>query len=211
MKVILKDICKEFDHNLILKNINMELESGNIYGFIGRNGTGKSVLLKILCGFYKSTSGNILLDDVDITNSDDFLPDTRVLIENPNFLPEQTGFENLKILSLIQNKISDDIINKSLDDVNLSEEDRKKKYHKYSLGMKQKLGIAQVIMESPNIMIFDEPFNGIEEETVDKLKKLFLEFKKEGKIIIISSHIKEDIESLADVVYKFDNGTVIKK
>ena len=138
-----------------------------------------------------------------------FLPDTRVLIEKPNFLPNQSGFENLKLLASIQGKIDDDKILETLELVNLSIEDSKKKYHKYSVGMKQKLGIAQVLMENPKIMILDEPFNGLEEETVKKIKNILLEEKNKGKIIIMATHIKDDIESLVDVLCKFEDGKVI--
>jgi ABC-2 type transport system ATP-binding protein len=210
MEIVLKNISKEFDKNIILKDVNLKLESGKIYGFTGRNGSGKSVLLKIICGFYKPTGGSVIIEGHDIIKEDSFLPDTRVLIEKPTFLPDQTGFENLKLLAAIQNKITDDEINKTLDLVNLSVEDRNKKYHKYSLGMKQKLGIAQVLMENPNIMIFDEPFNGIESVTVEKIKQEFISLKNKGKLIIISSHIKEDIDQLADEIYEFKDFTVKK-
>lgn len=208
MEIILNNVSKNFDNNVILRDVNLKLESGKIYGFIGRNGSGKSVLLKMICGFYQPTSGEILVDGVNIIKNHSFLPNARVLIEKPTFLPEQSGFENLKLLAAIQKKINEQTINEVLDSVNLSIEDRKKKYHKYSLGMKQKLGIAQVLMEDPKIMIFDEPFNGIEENTVKKLRSILLDEKSKGKIIIIATHIKEDINSLVDVLYEFDDNTV---
>lgn len=208
MKIILNNIRKDFDNNVILKDINLELESGKIYGFVGRNGSGKSVLLKMICGFYKPTSGEIVIDGINIVKDNCFLPDARVLIEKPTFLPDQSGFENLKLLAAIQGKINSEKINEVLDSVNLSKEDRHKKFHKYSLGMKQKLGIAQVLMEEPKIMIFDEPFNGIEEDTVKKLRNILIEEKNKDKIIIIATHIKEDINSLVDILYKIDNNTV---
>ena len=159
-------------------------------------------MLKLLCAFYTPTTGEILFDEKNIIRNKEFPPSTRCLIEKPNFLSDLTGYENLKLLADIQKVIGDNEINDSLK--------KDKKYHKYSLGMKQKLGIAQVIMENPNIMILDEPFNGVEEETVHKLRKLLIEEKKKGKIIIIATHIKDDIKELADVVYKFDNGIVTK-
>ena len=201
-----KNVRKKFDSNIILDNVNIKFEQGKIYGFIGRNGSGKSVLFKIICGLYKPTSGCIVVDGEILKN--EFLPNTRVLIESPCFLPDQTGFNNLKLLADIQSTIDDNRINQVLDDVNLSKEDRNKKYYKYSLGMKQKLGIAQVLMESPRIMILDEPFNGVEKDTVIKIKKILMEEKKKSKIILIASHIKEDIISLSDVVYEVDAGKV---
>lgn len=205
MVLEIKNLTKKIDKNIILDNINLNLKENKIYGFIGRNGSGKSVLFKLICGFYKPSSGEIIIDGNDINKNNNFLPDTRILIEKPNFISDLTGFENLKLLSKIQNKITDKEINEALDIVNLSEEERHVKYHKYSLGMKQKLGIAQVIMEDPKIMIFDEPFNGIEEETVLKLKKYFKKIDKKNKIILFSSHIKEDILEICDVVYEVKN------
>ncbi|MGM9875189.1 MAG: ATP-binding cassette domain-containing protein [Bacilli bacterium] len=207
MEIIVKDLSKKFKKVTILENINMKFESGKIYGIVGRNGSGKSVFLKILCSFYKPTTGEILFDNVNYNSNNNFPPSVRALIENPTFFPDLTGFENLKLLSSIQNKIGDEEIIKTLDQVNLLSE-KDKKYSEYSLGMKQKLGIAQVLMENPNVMIFDELFNGIEEKTVEKIRNILLELKNQNKIIIVTSHIKEDIDVLSDEVYKFDCGRV---
>lgn len=207
MEIIVKDLSKKFKKVTILENINMKFESGKIYGIVGRNGSGKSVFLKILCSFYKPTTGEILFDNVNYNSNNNFPPSVRALIENPTFFPDLTGFENLKLLSSIQNKIGDEEIIKTLDQVNLLSE-KDKKYSEYSLGMKQKLGIAQVLMENPDVMIFDELFNGIEEKTVGKIRNILLELKNQNKIIIVTSHIKEDIDVLSDEVYKFDCGRV---
>ena len=207
MEIIVKDLSKKFKKVTILENINMKFESGKIYGIVGRNGSGKSVFLKILCSFYKPTTGEILYDNVNYNSNNNFPPSVRALIENPTFFPDLTGFENLKLLSSIQNKIGDEEIIKTLDQVNLLSE-KDKKYSEYSLGMKQKLGIAQVLMENPDVMIFDELFNGIEEKTVEKIRNILLELKNQNKIIIVTSHIKEDIDILSDEVYKFDCGRV---
>ena len=207
MEIIVKDLSKKFKKVTILENINMKFESGKIYGIVGRNGSGKSVILKILCSFYKPTTGEILFDNINYNSNNNFPPSVRALIENPTFFPDLTGFENLKLLSSIQNKIGDEEIIKTLDQVNLLSE-KDKKYSEYSLGMKQKLGIAQVLMENPDVMIFDELFNGIEEKTVEKIRNILLELKNQNKIIIVTSHIKEDIGVLSDEVYKFDCGRV---
>ena len=207
MEIIVKDLSKKFKKVTILENINMKFESGKIYGIAGRNGSGKSVFLKILCSFYKPTTGEILFDNINYNSNNNFPPSVRALIENPTFFPDLTGFENLKLLSSIQNKIGDEEIIKTLDQVNLLSE-KDKKYSEYSLGMKQKLGIAQVLMENPDVMIFDELFNGIEEKTVEKIRNILLELKNQNKIIIVTSHIKEDIDILSDEVYKFDCGRV---
>lgn len=205
--IVIKNVSKSFDGIEVLHDVNLDLEEGKIYGFIGRNGSGKSVLFKIICGLYYPTSGSVLVDGVDIHKKDVFPNDMRVLIEKPNFLPNLTGLENLKLLASIQNKITEEDIILILDKLNLKK-DMNKLYHKYSLGMKQKLAVAQVFMENPKMMIFDEPFNGIEEKTVEVIKKILLEEKKSGKIILISSHIKEDIEELADTIYFVDAGSV---
>lgn len=210
MEILLKNVSKKFGDNEVLKNIDLKFVGGKIYGFIGRNGSGKSVLLKIICGFYNVTDGEVLLDNFNYLKNNSFPDNTRALIEKPNFLPDLTGVENLKLLASIQNKIDDKKIKDTLSKVNLSEESDKK-YAKYSLGTKQKLGIAQVLMEDPNIIILDEPFNGVENETADNIRKILREERDKGKIIILASHIKEDIYGLADVVYEVDAGKITKK
>lgn len=207
MKLEIKNLEKKFGKNTILKDVNLTFTDSKIYGFVGRNGSGKSVFLKLICGFYTPTSGEILLDGVNYTLSNAFPENTRALIEKPKFLPDLTGYENLELLASLQNKIGQKEIEETLKKLNLFEE-KDKKYSKYSLGMKQKLGIAQVLMEDPQLMIFDEPFNGVENETAANIRELLLQEKKKKKIILIASHIKEDITSLADVVYEFDGGKI---
>lgn len=205
--IVVKEVSKSFDDAEVLHDINLEFKEGHIYGFVGRNGSGKSVLFKILCGLYFPTTGSVVIDGVDIHKNNIFPNNMRVLIEKPNFLPNLTGLENLKLLASIQNKITEDDIIDILNKLNLKD-DMNKLYHKYSLRMKQKLAIAQVLMEDPEIMIFDEPFNGIEEKTVKIIKNILLEEKKKKKIILIASHIKDDIEQLADIVYLMDDGKI---
>ena len=207
MTIEVKNLSKKFNKNVVLENVNMKLENGNIYGLSGRNGSGKSVFLKILCGLYKPTTGEILFDGQSYNKNNLYVPNMRALIEGPNFFPELTGYENLLLLAKIQNKIGNKEIEKSLRQVNLYKE-KDKKYSEYSLGMKQKLGIAQVLMENPDIIILDEPFNGIEEKSVEKISNILKEEKENGKLIIISTHIKEDLSNLSDKVYYFDNGRV---
>ena len=205
--IVIKNLSKSFDGVEVLHDVNLNFKEGHIYGFIGRNGSGKSILFKIICGLYYPTTGSVVVDEVDIHKKDVFPNDMRVLIEKPNFLPNLTGLENLKLLASIQNKITEEDIISVLDKLNLKK-DMNKLYYKYSLGMKQKLAIAQVLMENPKMMIFDEPFNGIEEKTVEIVKKILLEEKAAGKIILIASHIKEDIEKLADTIYLVDDGKI---
>lgn len=210
MKIEVNNVTKKFDNNKVLENVGITFESGKIYGLVGRNGSGKSILLKMICGFYLPTSGNILFDGKDIIKDGMFSPSTRCLIERPVFLDDLSGFDNLKLLANIQKKISDKEILDIFEKVNLLEE-KDKKYYKYSLGMKKKLGIAQVLMENPEIMILDEPFNGIDETTVKKIKEILKIEKNKGKLIIITTHIKEDMEELSDIIYRFDNGQIVQK
>lgn len=206
MKIDIKNINKSFKGNQVLNNINMHLETGNIYGFSGRNGSGKSVLLKVITGLYQVDSGSVSINDKVIDFKKEFIENLGILIEGPKFFSNLTGLENLKFLASINSKISEKEILSSLDIVNLINE-KDKKYNKYSLGMKQKLGIAAAIMENPDILILDEPFNGIENISVKKIKE-YLKSIKENKIIILSTHIKEDLEELSDYIYYFDAGIV---
>lgn len=203
MKIEFKNVSKSFKKVEILKNINLEFESSNIYGIYGRNGSGKSVFLKMIAGFIIPTYGEILFDGENLNLKKEFPKNLRAQIENPSFFPDLTGYENLKLLAKIQNKIGDKEIIDALDVVNLIDE-KDKKYSKYSLGMKQKLAIAQAIMENPKILILDEPFNGVEEKTVKKIISYLKENKKD-KIIIVSTHIMDDLKMLTNKIYYFDN------
>ena len=209
MQLELINVNKNFKKIPIIKNVSYTFTSGKIYGLFGRNGSGKSVLLKLICGFYMPTSGSILFDGKDYNKTLEYPKNLSALIENPNFFPDLTGYENLKLLAKIQNKIGDKEIKETFDVVNLLP-DMNKKYRKYSLGMKQKLGIAQAIMEDNDIIILDEPFNGIEENSVQKIMNYLLKIKK-NKIIIISSHIKEDLIKLADELIMMDDGNLERK
>ena len=207
MKIEINNLSKTLDNNIILDNINMSLESGNIYGFIGRNGSGKTMLLKVICGFVKPTSGTILINDENALANNYFNNEIRALIEKPNFINNLSGFDNLKLLASINNKIDDKTILTWLDKVDLLEE-KDKLYSKYSLGMKQKLGIVQVLMEDTKIILLDEPLNGIDENSINIIRNILLEEKNKDKLIIIATHIKEDIEKLCNIIYHFDSGKV---
>ena len=209
MKIELKNVSKKFKNNIVINNVSVTFESGNIYGFYGRNGSGKSVLQKIISGLYLPTSGEVLLDGININEKELYPSNMRILIEKPAFFSDLSGLDNLKLLANINKIIDEKKIIEVLELVNLKDE-MHKKYSKYSLGMKQKLGIAQAIMENPDILILDEPFNGIEQATVDKLIEYLLKKKEEGKLIIISTHIKEDLTKLSDYIYVFDNGSIKK-
>lgn len=209
MKIEIKKVSKKFKDIEVLKSVSMTLESGHIYGFTGHNGSGKTVLLKLICAFLEPTTGEILFDGKNVIEENSFPPSTRALIEKPNFLSDLTGYENLELLARIQNIIGEKEIEDTLKKVGL-EEDKEKLYYKYSLGMKQKLGIAQVLMEDPEILILDEPFNGLDENSIKNIRKILLKEKEKGKLIILATHDKEDIKVLCDEIYKFNDGTVTK-
>ena len=202
-----KDITKKFGKNLIIKGINYKFDEGKIYGIYGLNGSGKSVFLKLICGFYIPTSGEILYNGINLNNKKEFCNEIRAIIEKPSFFSDLTGYENLKLLANIKKKISEKEILEALDIVNLINE-KDKIYNKYSLGMKQKLGIAQAIMEKTKFIILDEPFNGIERETVIKIKDYLKSLKDNGVTIVISSHIKEDLSELVDEMIYFEDGLI---
>ena len=193
----IRNVCKSFKNNIILNDINMKLEEGNIYGFVGRNGSGKTVLLKIICGLYMPDSGSVLFDGENFNEFNKFVPNLRALIEKPTFFSDLTGYENLEALARIQNKIGKAEIEEALKIVNLYNE-KNKKFSKYSLGMKQKLGIAQAIMEDPKILILDEPFTGLDPINVKMMKDAIYELQKEGTSIIFSSHQMEYIEDFCE-------------
>lgn len=200
-----ENICKKIKNNEIIKNISYQFDCGKIYGLYGRNGSGKTVFLKLLSGFYKLDSGSVLYDGVSYSKNN-ICKDVRVLIDGPSFYGDLSGYDNLKLLADINKKISNKEIEDILKVVNLYDE-KDKKYSKYSLGMKQKLGIAQALMENTKYIFLDEPFNGVEEATVTKLID-YIKSIKEDKVIIISTHIKEDLDNISDVIIKIEDGKI---
>lgn len=209
MKLEVKNVSKSFKKNKVIDDVSLKFESGKIYGLSGRNGSGKSVFLKMICAFYFPDDGEILLDNYNYIKSNDFPKNTRALIENPDFISDLSGLENLRLLASIQSIIDDNVILDYLKKFSLYEK-KDEKYSSYSIGMKQKLGIIQVLMEDPDLIILDEPFNGVDENSVMMIKKELKKLKKQDKIIIISSHIKTDLNELCDVIYEFDDGKVKK-
>lgn len=203
------NLTKKINNKIILENINIKLEEGKIYAFVGRNGSGKSMLLKSIAGFIYPTEGKVLFDNIDIYKEGLFAINTRVLIDKPNFEGELTGKENLEMLAKIENRINKQDIEKCLKRFEFCKE-AEIKVEKYSLGMLQKLGIIQVIMESPNVLILDEPFNGLDNQNVDLIRKIIKEEKKKNKIILLASHIENDIKILADEIFNIENGKIEK-
>ena len=181
---------------------------GKIYGFVGRNGSGKTVLMKMILGFIKPTSGTIKVNGKQVGKEIDIPDDIGAIIETPGFLPEYSAFQNLKLMAMIRGKITNERIRETIKLVGL-DPDSKKHVGKYSLGMRQRLGIAQAIMEDPQILLLDEPLNGLDNEGVEEMRNVLLKQKDQGKLIIIASHSKEDIDILCDEIFRFDHGKII--
>lgn len=203
------NLSKKFKSHQIFKDINIELDYGNIYGFIGINGSGKSVFFKTICGFLKSDKGEISIDQKVIGKDIDFLPDLGVLIEKPGFIENYNQFQNLEYLASIKNKITNEDINEVIKKVGL-DINNKEKVKNFSLGMRQRLAIAQAIMENQKIIILDEPFNGLDKQGREDIKKIIKQLKAKNKLILLTSHIEGDIEDLADHIYEFNNYTLNK-
>lgn len=204
----LKNINKSFKRFSIFENLNLSLDGEKIYGIVGRNGSGKSVLFKIILGLYYPDSGEIFVNGEKL-NKGDIPNKIGAIIESPGFLPNITGFKNLKLLAEIKNKINDNDIIEILKKVEL-EPNLETKVRNYSLGMIQKLAIAQALMESPKLVILDEPFNGLDKKSVDNIRNLISDYKKNGTTFILSSHIQEDIDWLCDEVYEIDERNLVK-
>lgn len=203
--VVLMNVSKTIGHDDVLKNISATFESGKIYGIFGRNGSGKTMLFRAICGLIKITTGEIHFNDLKLHRDVSYAPNVGVIIETPSFWKEFSGFENLKMLASIQVKITDVEIIESLRRVGLDPQD-KRPVKKYSLGMKQRLAIAQGIMENPDLIVFDEPTNALDEEAVQLLRQILIEEKERGAIVLIASHNKDDIRLLADVFMKMESG-----
>ncbi|MCM1062199.1 MAG: ATP-binding cassette domain-containing protein [Eubacterium sp.] len=191
----------------ILKNISVHFESGMIHGLIGRNGSGKTMLMKCICGFVKPNSGSITVDGRYIGKDVDFPENTGIIIETPGFIPYYSGFKNLKLLADLRGKISKEDIRKAMEHVGLSP-DLKRHVRKYSLGMRQRLGLAQAIMEDPELLILDKPMNGLDKDGVRDMRQYLLDLKAQGKTILIASHSAEDIDLLCDTVCEMDKGVL---
>lgn len=206
-KIVTENASIKIKNKYILKDINLEFENGKIYGFYGRNGSGKTVLMKSIIGLMKLTEGRVICDGKIIGKDMDFLPDAGILIEEPSFYRQYSAVTNLKMLAGIQKKITKSEIEESIRAVGLDPDDSKK-VSKYSLGMLKRLGIAQAIMEDPEILILDEATSALDEEGVNWFRNFMLEQKEKNKLVIISSHIKEDIEMLCDEVISLEHGKV---
>lgn len=210
MKIIVKNATKVFKGATILKNVNIELESGRIYGLQGPNGSGKTMLMRLVCGLIRPTEGEVFLDDKQLGKDMDFPPSLGLLIENPAFLPGYTGLNNLHMLAQLQNRIGIEQIRQTLSEVGLDPDD-KRKYRKFSLGMKQRLGIASAIMEKPDLILLDEPTNALDEAGVEQICQLIRRERDRGALIILACHDANVLESLSDEIFTICDGRVERK
>ena len=202
------DIVLRFKKDILLDHVSYQCEQGKIHGIVGRNGSGKTLLMKCICGFIRPNEGHIYVRDKEIGKDIDFTPDSGIIIETPGFIPYYSGYRNLKVLAAINNRISRKDIENAMYQVGL-DPTMKKRVATYSLGMRQRLGIAQAIMEDPSLIILDEPFNGLDKHGVEEMREYFLSLKKKGKTILLTSHNTEDIEYLCDTVVEMDHGKFI--
>lgn len=205
----LEALTKLYGRQQVLDKISVKLENGLIYGLVGPNGCGKTTLMRCICGFTRPTSGTVMVDSKLIGKDCDFAPSTGIIIETPGFLPHYSARRNLAILAGISGKASRERMDEVIRLVGLDPED-KKPVGKYSLGMRQRLGIAQAIMENPNTLILDEPFNGLDKDGVRDIHALLQEQKAQGKTIILASHSAADIAQACDVVYEMERGNLAK-
>ena len=205
----LRKVSKSFGHRRILREVSLSVERGKTVGLVGANGSGKSVLFKILCGFEKPDKGDVYVRGRQLgKNGRDFPDNMGVFINSPGFIGMYSGFQNLKFLADIQGRIGEEEIAEAMDKVGLDPSDKTKVAH-YSLGMKQKLGLAQAIMEVQDILILDEPFNALDYKTYEDVRTIIRMLKAEGKTIFLTSHRYKDIDQLCDQVYSIEDGRLM--
>ena len=203
------DISKTIKGQTILNHVSLELEDGMIYGFVGRNGSGKTVLLKAICGFITPDEGSVWVDGKKLGEDMDFLPDMGIIIEKPAFIPYLSGLENLRSLAMIRKKITEEKVREEMIFFGLDPQS-KKKVKNYSVGMKQRLALAQAFMEDPAVLVLDECINGLDKEGVEVAKKRILQAKEEGKMVLLCSHIAGDLQELCDKIFEIHNGKLSK-
>lgn len=205
--ISLKNVTKKFKDAVVLNDVSAEFLPGMIHGIVGRNGCGKTIMFKCILNFMRATDGEIFVRGKQVKK--DYIPQNiGTIIESPGFLPNYSGYKNLSLLAQINGKIGKAEIKNALCAVGL-DPDSKKHVKKYSMGMRQRLGIAQAIMEEPDILILDEPFNGLDNTGVQDMRKLFSDLRAGGKTILLTSHNSEDIDRLCDYVYEMDKGRII--
>lgn len=205
--ISVQNVVKKFGSDTILKDVSHDFEEGKIHGIVGNNGSGKTVLMKCICGFLTPTSGRVMIHYKQVGKDMDFPEDMGIIIETPGFLTGLTGRRNLQILASIRKRITNQQIDETIRRVGL-DPNLKKPVNKYSLGMRQRLGIAQAIMENPAQLILDEPFNGLDKRGVEHMRELIKGLRAHGKTIILASHNQADIDELCDTVCEMDAGVL---
>lgn len=208
-KVVVENVSKKFNRQLVLDNINLKLTSGHIYGLAGINGSGKTVLMKCICGLSTPTSGRILIDDKQVGKDIDFPESIGALIESPGFIEHYSTYDNMQSLASIRKKTGKEEIKSLLEKVGLNP-DEKKRVKKYSLGMRQKLGIAMALLDNPDIVILDEPFNALDKKSVLNVKDIILGLKSDNRLVILSSHDGKLLEEVTDKIYEIEEGKIIE-
>lgn len=210
MYIEIKNVNKTIKKAPILRDINLLFEGGKVYGLKGKNGSGKTMLMRAICGLITPESGTIDINGKILGKDISFPESIGVLIENPSFISNYTGFKNLKVLASIKGIITDDRIREALEEIGLDPDD-KRTFKKYSLGMKQKLGIAAAIMEEPDIVILDEPINALDEASVVNVREILARQKQRGAVIIIACHDKSELEALSDEIIEISEGRIVNK
>lgn len=203
--ITIENVVKRFKDAVVLNQVSVDFEKGKVHGLIGRNGSGKTMLMKCICGIVPLTSGKISVNGKVIGKDVDIPRSVGVIIETPGFLPNYSAYNNLKFLAAINKKIGKEEIKNAIKSVGLNPND-KKRVGKFSLGMRQRLGLAQAIMENPDLLILDEPMNGLDKDGVKDMRQYLLDLKAQGKTILIASHSAEDIDVLCDTVHEMDKG-----
>ncbi len=209
MYLQIQNYTKEINGQTVLSDVNLSMEKGKIYGIKGKNGSGKTMLMRAVCGLIRSTKGRVVIDGQEIGKDISFPPSVGALIENPGFIMGYTGYENLMALAKIKNIIGEEEVIQVMERVGLSVE-KDKKFRKYSLGMKQKLGIAAAVMEKPDLIILDEPTNALDETSIELLRGILQEQKERGALILLSCHDTEELKLLSDEVIQMNNGRVVE-
>ena len=205
--ITVNNLVKRFGKTTVLNGVSVGFEREKIHGIIGRNGSGKTVLMKCICGLTPITGGTVTVNNKKIGVDCEIIPNAGVIIETPGFLPNLSGYANLKNLASLSGKIGKDEVRSAISRVGLNPNE-KKHVGKYSLGMRQRLGLAQAIMDDPDILILDEPMNGLDKDGVKDMRQYLLELKAQGKTILIASHSAEDIDVLCDTVCEMDKGVL---
>ena len=209
MTLTAEHVCKTIRNAPILQDVNLTLEGGTVYGFVGRNGSGKTMLFRALSGLMKLTQGTVSLDGQVLHREFSVLPSLGIVLEHVGMYPNLTGVENLRYLAGLTRRAGEADIRTAIERVGLDPDD-KRTYRKYSLGMKQRLAIAQAIMEKPDVLMLDEPTNGLDDDGVRKIRDLILEEKARGTIVLLASHNQEDIRILSDHLFRMEQGRLEK-